>query len=422
MTIKKGIIITAIGVVTLAGAGTLTDSQMNIYTDKGHSFEHVSVEKMKGSGDDVVTFSKTEPKATLTKWNGESSLGISYKEVKANGNRPLLSNKIEWKDGKKEVHAYPVTIDNGKVEGKKKSLIKEAKAQTSNIEEGFEFEVVWNEAPATTTVQFELEGWQDFNFFFQPPLTEEEIADGDIRPDNIVNSWAVYHKTKKNYKEGDVNYGTGKFGHIYRLKAIDANGSWIWVDDVHYENGVITATVDPVWAANAIYPVTVDPTFGYTNIGASTAASNVAFAVRATLSENGDITSISAYVSSAGTSAMGNALYSDASSNPTNLLAQDSGNATVSTAGWYTTNLTYSATAATYWLGLWGQQTDFTRRYDVSGLDAQSLRTGLSFENWPDPFSESSQQGRFVSLYATYTTGGGGEPVVVPRPEVIFFN
>lgn len=75
---------------------------------------------------------------------------------------------------------------------------------------GFEIEIVLDEAPARNVFEFDIEGADELDFFYQPPLTDEEVADGAVRPENVVGSYAVYHKSKANYRVGDTNYATGK--------------------------------------------------------------------------------------------------------------------------------------------------------------------------------------------------------------------
>ena len=57
-----------------------------------------------------------------------------------------------------------------------------------------------------------------------------KIDDGEDRPENVIGSYAIYHKTKVNYCTncGTLNYATGKFGHFYRPKIIDKDGNWVW--------------------------------------------------------------------------------------------------------------------------------------------------------------------------------------------------
>jgi hypothetical protein len=72
----------------------------------------------------------------------------------------------------------------------------------------FEIEIVLDEKPATNA--FRIEGAEDLDFFYQPELTPEENAEGAFRPENVVGSYAVYHKTKANHRVGDINYATEK--------------------------------------------------------------------------------------------------------------------------------------------------------------------------------------------------------------------
>ena len=80
--------------------------------------------------------------------------------------------------------------------------------------EGFKIDILLKEKPATNTFCYDLEGWEDYDFFYQPPLTQQEIDEGASRPPEIEGSYAVYHKTLKNHVVGKTNYETGKFAHI----------------------------------------------------------------------------------------------------------------------------------------------------------------------------------------------------------------
>src|SRR3990167_6964730 len=109
------------------------------------------------------------------------------------------------------------------------------------------------------------------NFFFQPPLTQQEIDEGASRPENVVGSYAVYHATKGGMNDiAGMEYKVGKAFHIYRPKVTDANGAEIWGElNIDEQNGLLTVTVDQNFLDNAVYPVIVDPTLGYTSIGGS---------------------------------------------------------------------------------------------------------------------------------------------------------
>ena len=81
---------------------------------------------------------------------------------------------------------------------------------------GFEIEVYFPERPASNVFRFAIEGAEELDFFYQPELTPEELAQDAVRPENVVGSYAVYHKTEANHRVGDTNYATGKAFHIYR--------------------------------------------------------------------------------------------------------------------------------------------------------------------------------------------------------------
>ena len=138
----------------------------------------------------------------------------------------------------------------------------EYRYETIQLTDGYEINLILNKPPPTNIFYYPLTV-KNAEFYYQPPLTPEEIARGCIRPDNVVGSYAVYGPKKDN------EYGTGKIMHIYRPKVTDAKGAWIW-GVLNYKEGVLSVTVDPVWLSKAVYPVTVDPIFGYNSVGGST--------------------------------------------------------------------------------------------------------------------------------------------------------
>ena len=125
---------------------------------------------------------------------------------------------------------------------------------------GFEFEWVLPSKPASNVLTATIQS-KELDFFYQAPLTEEEIAQGAERPDNIVGSYAVYHKTGRNNRVGGKEYKTGKFCHIYRPEAIDAKGERTWCD-LHVEveengSGVMIRTIPQDFLDKATYPVKI---------------------------------------------------------------------------------------------------------------------------------------------------------------------
>lgn len=122
--------------------------------------------------------------------------------------------------------------------------------------ETFDYGLVINEKPDTNRFCWTVEGAEQYDWFKQPPLTAEEIAEGAERPENVVNSYAVYHKQLKNQIVGQTNYETGKVFHRYRVQATDSNGAKVWGDS-EYENGQICDIIPTEWLDMAVYPVTM---------------------------------------------------------------------------------------------------------------------------------------------------------------------
>lgn len=234
---------------TMAVGGTVTADQLqNPYVDTASGYV-LQLETAVNQGENV-TISKTAPEATLNFWENEGSLRIAPQVPATSGtfskaSRPLLSKRMEFKSGNTTAYVEPGTT-----------------ADTFNID----FSLAAK--PTTNVFKYDIQGSENFDFFYQPPLTAAEVAHGDTRPDNVVGSYAVYSKDKKDFKNGGINYSTGKVAHIYRPQAIDAKGNTVWAD-LNYSNGVLSVTVPQSFLDTAVYPVTVDPTFGQVTQGAS---------------------------------------------------------------------------------------------------------------------------------------------------------
>jgi hypothetical protein len=371
------------------------DALINPYTDTGAKLET----RVKGN---KVEVDKNEPKVTLHKWNGEANLTVKYGKTKKNGKteRKQLTKRAEYNvDGKETVVMDP-----------------------SGDEEGFNIDIELSQKPDTNVFTYQLDNWEQFDFFYQPELTQEEKDQGAVRPDNVVGSYAVYHKTKKNHKVGGINYETGKAFHIYRPKAIDANGVERWAE-LNITDGVLTVTVPQEFLDAAAYPVIVDPTFGYTTAGASqgwtddrdcggSAASSFP------LSENGTITSLSAYTKSVGDLAL-MGIWDNSGSSPAtsfNSPAVATANYTPpSSPAWTTLSITEtSKSAGTYWLGVYGQS-NISNSANSTYLYYDSGGTGANSYCGSEWFGNDNKN----SIYATYTAGGGSS---APAPAFLQFD
>jgi hypothetical protein len=225
------------------------------------------------------------PQAKIMKWDNEVNFSIRYDNKSRN-----------FKE------------ENGKIicEGNENVQIYELDGFEDG---GLEFEIVLKEKPETNIFNFTLET-KGLNFFYQRELTEKEKEQGAKRPENVVGSYAVYHKTKKNNNTKGKFYKTGKFFHIYRPKTIDDSGKEIYCDlNIDEDKKILSVSVPEEFLNNAVYPVRVDPTFGYTSVGgsyaeAATTRNNFGnqqfiwtrFGTAYNISENLNITKLTAYL------------------------------------------------------------------------------------------------------------------------------
>ena len=180
---------------------------------------------------------------TITRWD-KTYLGFSYHfegitEVTSSKNQNSL---ISFTDGLTDYHLQPAKLGS---------------------DVGFKLDLILYDKPKTNIFMFTLENAQDFDFYLQPPLSGEEILRGGHRADNVVYSYAVYHKTFRNNQ-----YGTGKAFHIYRPLITDAEGNNIWAN-LEIKDNLMTIEVDPKFLDTAKYPVIVDPDIGTMTTGAT---------------------------------------------------------------------------------------------------------------------------------------------------------
>ena len=305
------------------------------------------------------------PKFTLNRWNGECWLKLDFDDTQIPGNQQTVNleeNTVKWSSPLFDFHYYPL-------------------AQAEQHEDGgLEFEIILKVKPQQNTLTFPIQT-RGFKFYKQCPLTQEwnpadctELSETYARlkngaeywrPENVINSYAVYHDSKR-----DNKYKTGKAFHIYRPEITDAEGKTAWADlDIDVANGIMKITLPQIFLDTAKYPVVVDPTFGYTSIGATTQANAGVYLIvdKFTMPVNGDISKITAYIDSS-VSANGKAIiYSDSNGSPSALLATSSETSSIQAAGWYDFTVSYSNTAGSG--SLWiGAHTDTTmRQYYDSG-------------------------------------------------------
>lgn len=166
-----------------------------------------------------------------------------------------------------------------------------------------EWDIEWQtfaDVPAGGAVEFDLTLSAGAVAHHQPALTQAEIDAGADRPENVVNSYAIYGPVGGNYARSDGTLiearETGKLAHLYRPVCIAADGSWAWASQA-IDNGVLRITLPMEWLAAAAFPVTLDPTFGFTSVGASNGIGGNGYVVanNHATTEAGSVTSISLY-------------------------------------------------------------------------------------------------------------------------------
>jgi hypothetical protein len=362
------------------------------------------------------------PQAKVMRWDNEVNLSVR----RDNGARSFVERdgKIVCEGSKEDVVIYELT-DIGE-------------------DGGLEIELHLKSKPKSNRFDFSIRT-KGLDFFYQPALTPEEIEQGASRPDNVVGSYAVYHKTGRNNRVGGMEYKTGKFCHIYRPHVTDADGNEVWGElEIDEEAEMLTVVVPQKFLATASYPVIVDPTFGYTSVGGSTAFLIQTSSPHTTLAgsffaltEAADVTDISFYgrVFTGGpgnNSVVGRGGIYDASLN----FEGGTSESTVSESdAWndfsYSSPLTLAS--ATFGIVVFEKAnpvrpgTDASRlepKYD-SGDTGQGIHryTSLSYPTWPDPLS--NQCGDFgvcnhkFSIYATYTASGGGFNPAIARRRML---
>lgn len=336
-----------------------------------------------------------KPQFKLMRWENEVNFSLRAREH-AQGVLETDGEMVKYVTPDYEVHQYdkPEAGEDG----------------------GFEFEWVLPSKPDSNVLEATIQT-KGLDFFYQPALTPEEIAEGANRPENVVGSYAVYHKTKKNNRVGGKHYKTGKAFHIYRPKAVDANGVEVWCD-LLIKDDLLTVTVPQDFLDSAVYPVKVDPTFGYTSIGGSTLTSfydgHTGVCVFS-MPEDGTVTSVSAYMDGTSgakitaviysTQAAGYGRINDNSSEAT----VDNSSASWQTASWASGNPVLTS-GVSYNIGMGADSTNNgVAYYDAGAVDQGAIDTSA----YPpvDPFVEAFDYNNQFSIYATYTASGGSSTI-----------
>lgn len=336
-----------------------------------------------------------KPQFKLMRWDNEVNFSLRLKDGVDNSTSPENDlNVLKWISNKREAHFYdkPEMGEDG----------------------GFEFEVLLKEKPKSNKIEFSIRS-KGLDFFYQPELTEQEKRDGNIRPDNVIGSYAVYHKTKKDNHTNGKHYKTGKAFHILRPKIIDSKGDWVWGElNIDVKKQDLTIIVPQKFLDNGVYPIIVDPTFGYTTAGFSETARQAGYAhlSKGTPVSGGDVDSISFYGRKLiGDNNLKGAIWLESDSSLLTNSVTPTFSLTNTTRQWYTINYSTSPeiiASTNYYIGIIHQLTSPNTYFswdgatDEGGEDANNYTT-------PTDLGTIESTSRRYSVYATYTAGSAPE-------------
>ena len=334
------------------------------------------------------------PELTLRKWDDEVNFKVKYKhgEKEKDQKVDIEDKKIKWKGKKTEVHYYDI----------KKGELLHDKVLEHDV---YEVEVILLEKPDTNIVSFDIET-KGLSFYYQPELTQEEIDEGAFRPENVIGSYAVYHKSKQGdySKMGKKNYRAGKAFHIYRPKIIDSAGTEVW-GKLNITDNLLTVEILQEFLDNAVYPVrhAAGLTFGYTSVGSTEAAMSggVARGSLGSPASDGIMTSISVYLG--GSVLTKTALFN---SDGTLIIGNNTGWNPPDQA-WSENNMTdTNVFSATTYAVVMKRNSSANWYYDITG-DGGKYTTDAYANNWGNlSFSNTTRK---YSIFATYTAGGAEE-------------
>lgn len=341
------------------------------------------------------------PQVKLKRWDNEVNLSVRAVGDLTNGAVQNKDGIISLKKTDKETRFY-------------------------EIDEGFEFETILNKKPDKNIIEFTIQT-KGLVFYKQVPVTQltrhkrwVTVTETDAfdengravfhRPDNVVNSYAVYHENKKDdhTKIGGKNYKAGKAFHIFRPKAVDSKGIETWCDlDIDEKLGTLTVTIPQEFLDKAVYPVIVDPTFGYTGTGNSSAYLGSNELVANPYTSPGDASvanSISVYCRYYFSSDDFKGLIIE---NDQTILGVGAAADPGGSWGWYVSAFGSPVSispSTSYWLG-WVQTGEMDFAIDTANNISTLYDDTNSFSSPTDPTDVSPYSDARLSIYCTYTGG-----------------
>ena len=356
------------------------------------------------------------PQVKLCRWNNEVNVSVRLKnDGKSTETVTTDNDKIIWQKGDVKAEYFELPQDNINPEG------------------AYEFNVILDKKPASNVLEFTIET-KELDFFYQPELTEEEIEQGASRPENVIGSYAVYHKTKGGMNDSaGKEYKCGKAFHIYRPEVSDSKGNKVWGElNVDVQNKLLTVTIPQKFLDEAVYPVIIDPTFGYVTLGESKIQVAISYGDQSgrigrvsSLSANGTLDSLHVGLSvSSGTETVDVTAFANIKDDPKSGSHKEIAHKEIidlsvnGTIGWYKFTCNNEILSVDdYVLNVSGDEADLTVftnlyiAYDSGTSETEyydiSSATTYAQKCAENPWTQSSStQNRNSSIYATYTAAG----------------
>lgn len=298
----------------------------------------------------------------------------------------------------------PAKLSNGKVS---QTVNNNTDEYYLDADGNFKWDIVWNSKPDKLKLEWDIEHTGGIRFVYQGELTPEEIAEGCLRPENVVGSYAVYCNKANN------KYKTGKLCHIYRPFVIDANEKKEWCK-LEIKNKKLTIDLPEDFMDSAVYPVRLDPTFGYTTPGLTyatldgTAKPNGSIYNTYTASAGDTITKFSVYCRYEYTAEV--AAYTIVTSDLVTRLGTATSITGGASAGWVDSSAISEAMAAgTVYGCAFGTPSGVMRFYYDS--DTGYAKRHNSAGALPSSWTTDATLDRIYSIYATYTAGAVGSDI-----------
>ena len=332
-----------------------------------------------------------EPVIVLSRWDASIRLGL---EVTGDFKVSALGDTLVAQDDKYSFLFKPTPVN-----------------PLYNETGGFDWLIGLKQRPTTNVLPFSYE-IKNAVAYHQPVIFAPNIIYD--RAEHCINSVCFYHLWKRNNEQK-----TGKIGALYRLKALGANGKWVWTDWGKPKDGVIPLVINQAFLDDpGVYPLILAPvgdTFGYTTTPTSDSsggnANNLLANTVAFTGAAGTATSMSAYLNSAGGNNAEMVIYDDQAATTMLTNGNTDGLVVATPFAWQTdtfgTNPTVSA--VDYRLAMGNDNSDVNWKFDWGA----AAPVGYKFKSYtygspPASFTWSSNTGqeRIHGIYVTYTPAG----------------